>query len=503
MTIGKSNGAFKLKITNALEPGVNRELEFTMTREEIPNITKNTTGYIFRVFNDDYIKENLEGLKYKPDGEIEGYILGKEKIDLSKEKAALEKQKSYVETKEKELKEKVLVAIKDLDDLSIRKNTTEYQNVNFNNLFNPTFGIPEGEKFADLINQHNQLKALPDNLPDLKTLSYLKKSITTKTISDFISESYTKSNIAEEFKTKIKGKQDFIEIGIKIIDYAKNDCPFCEQNLEENSLKLIDQYLEYLAETEAQQIKKANDLYSQLRSDRKEYNETYKLSKNLELEYIKNQKYIPSLSDTNLIELQDLRELDAQYRVIQDALEKKKEDIATAISNDDIKTAIENIESWVQSSNEKILSNTAILKSFNDKKNNISSEKLELNKRLCRARFNELKIQQSQEIQEIINCNSELKDLQDEILQKEQNEKISKKQKVVETFVQLLTKFFGDKYSFDDTTFCLKFKDHLLESNAGDVLSNGEKVLLHSATILLKLTNSLTKKKTIVNSFLS
>ncbi|WP_291097822.1 MULTISPECIES: AAA family ATPase [unclassified Flavobacterium] len=478
LTIGKNDGAFKLKITNASERGVNRNFEFTMSRDKIPNITKNTTGYLFRVFNDDYIKENLEGLKYKPNGQIQGYILGKEKIDLTKEKAELEKTKSELETKEKELKEKVKTAIEDLDDLSIRKNTGEYQNVNFNNLFNPTFSITETQKFNDLINQHNQLKSLPDNLPDLRNVSYLKKTTTTTLISEFLNESFTKSSIAEVFKQKIKNKQEFVETGIKLLDETKSKCPFCEQNLEENSLKLIDQYLEYLSETEAQQIKKSNDLYAQFLSDKKEYSEIYKLSKNLELEYIKNQKYIPSLSDINLSEFQDLKKLDTQYKIIHDALEKKKEDIAVAILNIETKTAIENIESWIQNSNEKIQSNAAILKSFNDKKNNINSEKLDLNKRLCRARFNELKTAQSDKIKEIDNCNLIIKTLQEDILQKEQNEKISKKQKVVETFTQLLTKFFGTKYSFDDTNFCLKFKNHLLESNASDVLSNGEKSIV-------------------------
>lgn len=478
LTIGKNDGAFKLKITNTKEPGVNRELGFSISRDKAPNINIDSTNYLFRVFNDDYIRENLEGLKYKPDGQIEGYILGKEKIDLSKEKGELEKKTKELDTKVTDLKKEVQLAINDLDELSIRKNTGEYQNVNFNNLFNPNFSMEESDKFTDLIHLHNQLKSLPDNLHDLRNVDYLRKTATLKTIIDFLNEEFTKSSIAESFKQKIKSKQDFIEKGISLLKETKTECPFCEQNIEEESLKLIDQYLEYLSQTEAQQIKKADDLYSQLISDRKEHNDIYKLSKNLELEYVKNQKYIPSLSEVHLAEIQDLDDLDREFKIIHDALEKKKEDISVKISTEEISQAVEKIGLWIQSSNEKIQSNTSIVKSYNDKKNNTNSEKLDLNKRLCRARFNELKTSQSDKIKEIVDYNSIIKDLQEDILQKEQNEKVSKKQKVVETFTQLLTKFFGTKYSFDDQTFCLKFKNHLLESNASDVLSNGEKSIV-------------------------
>ena len=425
LTIGKNDGSFKFKITNSTEPSIIRELEFSIKRDKTPNISKDTTDYIFRVFNDDYIKENLEGLKYKPNGEIEGYILGKEKIDLTKEKDELKTNSNELKTKEEELKLKVAKAIKDLDDLSIRKNTGDYQNITFNNLFNREFNVVELESFNDLISKHNQLKALPDNLQDLRNVSYLKKTETLDNIISFLDEKFSRSSIADSFKTKIKNKQGFVETGISLLKEKTDECPFCEQNLEENALKLIDQYLEYLSETEAIQIKKANDLLLQLNVEKKENNEILKSFKNLEIEYLKNQKYIPSLASINLKELEDLTKLESSYKIIDDALEKKKEDISISLLDDSIKKAIKNLQLWIQ----------------------------------------------------------------------DQNEKISKKQKVVETFTQLLTKFFGSKYSFDDKTFCIKFKNHLLESNASDVLSNGEKSIVAFCYFIAESHRSINKEE--------
>lgn len=478
LTIGKTDGAFKVKITNTQEPGVIRELEMNLNRNASPVISKNTTGYLFRVFNDEYVTENLEGLKYRPDGQIEGYILGKEKIDLTKEKDELEKVKLELEGKEQQLKSKVTTAVEELGELSIRRNTVEYQNFSYNNLFNPDYNVTERESFDELVNQHNQLKSLPDNLQDLKNVELLKPTDTLSKITEFLKEQFSRSKIAEEFKLKVKQKQDFIETGVGLIDKSKNECPFCEQELKDEALKLIDQYLEYLSETEAQQIKKANDLFAQLNSENKNYSDVYKASVKLHNDYLKNQKFIPSLSESHLSELKDIKELDSYYKILQQALEKKKENITIAILTTEINEAVTQINKWLTSSNEYIQVNASIIQTFNDRKNNTNVERLELNRRLCRGRFNELKHAEDGLIKKVAELKSSIQTLEGDILQKEQSEKVSKKEKVVATFKALLSKLFGIKYSFDETTFCLKFQNHLLESNASDVLSTGEKSIV-------------------------
>jgi hypothetical protein len=478
LTIGRNDGFFQLKIVNSKEPGKVRELDLVIGRNSIPVITRNTTDYLFRVFNEDYIKENLEGLKYRPDGQIEGYILGKEKIDLSNEKRLLAEARLEYINKEKELKTNVGTAVKQLDELSIRKNTVEYQNVNYNNLFIPEFIVTETETFNDLLKKHNQLKSIPDSLADLINTEKLKLTDTLSSINSFLKEIFSRSSIAEDFKQKVKNKQDFIQAGINLFDKENRICPFCEQILGEESMHLIDHYLEYLSETEAQQIKKSNDLFAQLKSERKDYGDIYKTFVKLHNDYLKNQKFIPSLSDKHLVEIKEIKELDPYYKIIQNALEKKKEDITALIMSKEIDEAIIAINSWVTNTNLIIQSNEIIIQAFNNRKNNINVERLDLNRRLCKSRFIELKKTEDSLIKKISEIIFSIEQLENEILQKEQSEKISKKIKVVETFKSLLSKFFGGKYSFDDMTFCLKFKNHLLETNASDVLSSGEKSIV-------------------------
>jgi hypothetical protein len=478
LTLGKTDGLFNLNITNSDEHGKIREIEFKISYNSIPVITKNTNDFIFRVFNDDFIKENLEISKYKPNGEIEGYILGKEKIDISKEKKELDELLKDSESKENEIKTNLKKAIQKLDELSIRKNTTEYQNVNIQNLLSKKYILSEKETFSELIVKHNQLKALPDNISDIKKIEFPKKSYILESIDSFLKESFGKSKVAEDFKTKIKNKQNFIESGLKIYEESKTNCPFCEQSMDDNALKLIDEYLKYFTENEAQQIKKSNDLISQLLSKRKEFHDFIKLSTLQQKDYLKHKNYIPSLAGKNTIEIDEIQLLNTAYEIIQEALEKKKENIELIVESEKITKAFAEIKNWGEKSFQKNQSNNNLIQEFNDKKNNTNTEKLGLNKRLCIAKFIELKESQEKNILELYDLNEQVAKIKEDILSKEQKEKVSKKDKVVETFKLLLTRFFGNKYSFDDDTFSIKFKTHLLKSNASDVLSDGEKSIV-------------------------
>ena len=221
LTLGENSGKFKFKITNSQEQGVVRELELNITREMQPEITKNTTGYIFRVFNDDYVKENLEEFKYRPDGQIEGYIVGKEKIDLTNEKKELEKLSKDLEESEQHLREKLSVALEELNSLTIRRNTNEYRDFTYENLINPAYQVNEQTSFDELVKNHNMLKSFPDYLRDLDKVDLVRSTGTLKIISSFLEEKFTKSSIAEDFKSKVKSKQEFIEAGITYLPVPK------------------------------------------------------------------------------------------------------------------------------------------------------------------------------------------------------------------------------------------------------------------------------------------
>lgn len=87
ISLSKNKGEFNLKINHGSDPA--RILDIDLSKNKNP-IINNSTGYIFHVFNNDFVNENLVTNYYNPNGNIEGYIiLGKDNIDISKLKEKL------------------------------------------------------------------------------------------------------------------------------------------------------------------------------------------------------------------------------------------------------------------------------------------------------------------------------------------------------------------------------------------------------------------------------
>jgi hypothetical protein len=105
-----------------------KNLNIAIQRDQVPVVTSKD-DYIFHVFNSDYVKENIEEKRYTPDSNIEGYILGKEKIDISKEKSALVEIEVKIEGKKTQIESKIKESVEKLDELGIHKGISEYKQV--------------------------------------------------------------------------------------------------------------------------------------------------------------------------------------------------------------------------------------------------------------------------------------------------------------------------------------------------------------------------------------
>lgn len=87
LSFAKNQGKMKFEVNFKEESkaSITKTLEINISKGATPTISS-PLPFIFHVFNSDYVHDNIEALKYKPDGDIEGYILGKAQIDLTKEK---------------------------------------------------------------------------------------------------------------------------------------------------------------------------------------------------------------------------------------------------------------------------------------------------------------------------------------------------------------------------------------------------------------------------------
>ncbi|MCW3084259.1 MAG: hypothetical protein JWP12_1625 [Bacteroidetes bacterium] len=149
LAINKTSGSFAFQIKEKKENvETTRNLSIKLQKNKEPVII-NDTGYIFHVFNSDYVKENIEELHYKADGEIEGYIIGKAVIDLSKEKKLLEDLQTNLREEIIIFQDAIDSAKEELDIEKVNKATKEYK-FNYQNVYDNNLEYEEEKTFKEL-----------------------------------------------------------------------------------------------------------------------------------------------------------------------------------------------------------------------------------------------------------------------------------------------------------------------------------------------------------------
>ncbi len=471
LSFTKINGSLSFNISDGTNE---KKFSIGLSKNAEPNISM-PLPFIFHTFNSDYVHENIETFKYRPDGNIDGYILGKVQIDLSKEKQVLKLKKEELEKKDEALHENIKRQKSELDkkEYAIRKNISEYTNFTYENIIAKNIlGYTEEKSFEELKKENTTLNTLPDDLSDVPISIFNADIDFFNQLKETLGMAYSKSHFAEEFKTKVKEKQNFIKEGLRLLNKEKGNCPFCEQNLGREALLLIDTYTKYLEGEEAKTIYRIEDFIKNLDVLEQQLNKNNTSMLQVKGEFEKLKKYLPSFKDKDLAELKNVDEVKTTFDEIKNILEQKKDDITQLFQVD---LQLEQIRKYIQDNKKIVEANKKIISAINERKNNLNKEKLEIKKRLCKAQYTKTLKNEMKLIDEIEQIKIEIGKLETEISQKESQSKVATRDKVIETFENLLDVFFNGKYTFDKDNFCLKINTHNLIDNASDVLSDGEK----------------------------
>lgn len=476
VSLGKNDCSFSFKIIDSTGT-VKENFKIEIRKGQIPLIPK--TEYIYHTFNQDYVEDNIKALSYDKNSEIEGFILGKVNIDLKEEEEELEriiKEGKVLATQiEKEINDYVKANISNIQDI---KRLNEYKNLEYLNIL----GNVDKEKydlsatFEDLIDNYNKIKSVPENLENIKFIEIPKVDFSIiAEIKNNCSKEYSLSSLAEDFKNKLKNKQDFIELGMELLnENEKSKCPFCEQKIQDKSLELIDQYTKYLNDTEAKTIKQFRTYIEIL----EKYIENVKYVENLNSKRVNEfniykTKYIPSSVSIELDLLDTNKIIDALSELISLNL-KKLESIDKKIVIED--QLIQSLENYTTSLKHMIELNNKEIENINNKKNKIGEESKAVRKDICKSAYNYLLDTHSANIKTVLKLREDYKKLSEDIKKKKEQQKVSKRAKVASTIKTVLNYFFADKYSLDEESFRLIFYKNTLEKNqARDILSEGEK----------------------------
>jgi hypothetical protein len=473
LTIDERSGRFSFELNNSQESGRSRTLGIDLTRDSSQPVVSNETGYIFHVFNSDYVRENIEGREYVPNANVEGYILGKGNIDLSKEKSEFLSLQGKQEDLVNKIKTTVDTQRKKLDVLGIRKNLGEYKSFSYENISND-FKIEEPLPFIRLKELHDDLKAMPDDLADVRALSLIPEFPDFSAINELLQTAYSRSNMAEEFIEKVKAKQSFIESGLKITD--ERICPFCEQPFSEQAAELIKKYNEYLKDEEAEVGRSCARHIKQLRSLKDNIEKSIAGMLRSSQDFDEKKKYIPSMKSDCFNE-SPAADLVTEYI---ETLCQLLSDKSNHIDKTDFDTSIlqRQMQSFFSEFEGVRKENAKKIDLINGKINNAQDEKRALDRRLCSALFLEVRSSLADEIGDISSLSTEINSLQSEIETREAKVRVEKKKRVAESLVRFLDLFFAGKYRFDADQFHITFEGKVLGKRIASVLSDGEKSIV-------------------------
>jgi len=475
ITKGLTSGHFKFKITDK-EGNVKEDLILNFNKGSIPTIPQ--THYIYHTFNQDYVEENIRALSFEKDSEIEGFILGKANIDLHDEEAKLAKIGEDGKKLRENLNEALSTYLEEkINDIQNIKRLTEYSQITVSNIIKTVKQEKndETDSYQSLIEQYNKIKSVPEVLADINLIPDLQLNLEViNDIKDDCIKEFELSTLAEEFKQKVKSKQQFIELGLEL---KKDNCPFCEQDLQDKALTLIDDYNNYIKDQETTTIKKFNYYKEVLES----YKSVLKESENI-ISKITNKfntyktKYIASSADKEILAI-DSSEI---IQIIDELIELIDEQLIDISKSVDVKKDYKGlVVKEIGLYNNSVSKNNQFITELNTKKNKINDENKRIRKLICKAALSELSDENIDTVESMYTLSEEHKKLSQEIKFKKELEKVSKKEKVATAIKSILNYFFSDKYELDADTFRLKFLNTILEKGeVKNVLSEGEKNII-------------------------
>ena len=444
----------------------------------------NAEDIIVRVFNEDYIKDNINFEEFDKTNKINGKYETQE-LKLSIEKNNFENSKNALEENKKQQKAIKQELEKEKNDFNTRI-STEYDayckiDINFDKLDNIS-KLEENEKDFDNKLQIFKNYKSAENFKMFFTpnITEIDEKIKTRTIELLeYTEDSTKVSFMNEILKESEQKRVWIDTGLTYVE-EDNLCPFCKKSLDGNTI--IEKYKTYkdskIKENELA-LNKCKDYFKQFIENKNTINELN----------IKINPYISMLKETE-ISLEN-NELEDRVNSIIEIIDKKLNDMQNAIDTEELKK----LDSYLTDLNIEIEE----LKKINQQATGINKKMSSAKKQLTELRkeIKDLKVTQfiSSNLEKVNNLLN-LKKSETLLFQQfKEADKLYKKKlldsDVVTKEINDWLKFFGlDKYVIDNK-FNLNYANTVI-NNRTFILSTGELSIITFAYFLTTLVTGLT-----------
>lgn len=450
----------------------------------------NAENVIIRVFNEDYIKENINLEEFNKTNKIDGKYETQE-VKISIEKNNFENSKKALEESKKQQKN-IIKELEIEEDNFNKKIIAEYDtyckiDIDFDNL-KTMLNLEEKEKMEDDLN--NKLKLFrtyksAENFKMFTTIDIaeIDENIKSRMIELLkYTEDFTKISFINEILKESEEKRTWIDVGLTYIE-KDNLCPFCKNSLNNNTI--VEKYRTY----KYSKIKENEIALNKCKNYFKQFIENKKIINELN---IKIHPYINMLQgkEINL----DNNELENIVNNSISIIDRKLNDMQNTINAENLNK----LDSYIKDLNTEI-----------ENLNKINIQANEINKKMANAKKQLTELRKDikdLKIKEFVNNNLEkvnallnLKNNQTNLIKQfREADRLYKKRlsdsDIVTKEINNWLKFFGlDKYVIDEK-FNLNYADTII-NNKTFILSTGELSIITFSYFLTTLTTGLTEEE--------
>lgn len=453
---GSRFAAFRLKLD---------ELEYGLEINPSGIFPTNTDGHIFHVFNTDFIDMNIRDL-FSSD-RINGYILGKENIDVHKELEQKEKIDNKIESLTEDLEQSIKSIKDELCSVGVNPNTQEFKSITLERVLKmePT---EEELSFDELNFQYTQLlnKQFDSihsiKMPDLDINDYTS-------LSNIFDRSYGRIEQDSHFLYEVEQNLDFFNKGVGLYDSDKNRCPFCRQEMSPEAIHLIERYRPIIEGEKAKTIKSLQQYSENINGTISRFNKFVNEFNSEVNTYNEDIGYFDHLGEK--LPSIDVEPINNELLKIQQLIKDKIKDMSLTFTY-----ALDQLKYLYSDLNVKVDTANSLFDKINNRIFERKNEELSKRRRICNAAFNRLIDSNVTTIQEIKALSNEESELERSIKEKQSKSQKLKLSAVTDCLVKLVDFFFPGKYRFEQSDYSIRFTDGSYE--LGQLMSEGEKTII-------------------------
>lgn len=441
------------------------------------------------VFNQDFIEQNIAQSTHTLNSSIDGYIIvGEENIQidkLKKENQTLQLQYQEISNK---IEKEIQTATAELNQNKEFSKLPEFKEIDLERVINNS---PENLNFEQEYASWDKLRSFNEEQEKLETPIVEIPENLLLMIPGKLTQKIIPSAIDAVIKEKLSENSSFFEQGTKLWKSNTHICPFCNQKLQEEALKLIKIYNDYFNDEEAKLGNSLMQSIEDVKRIKKTFLDIETALVKLEANYQTQASYFSVIKDKQLKSFKDFARLQGNLDQLLKLIEEKNNNKEkTDFPSDAIISIVIDDYKALQ---KHIIDIGLNVKTLEGIKGKLVEQKKNARKNVCKALICKLHEDNNEDIKRLGEFRATITTNQEQIKNLQSKVKLSKKDEVQKLFKNLLVEFFGDHYTYDEISGKLKYKGSIELDSVKHVISDGEKSVIafaHYIALIHKIVNT-------------